>query len=59
MAWRVSERMMKSNTNQLISINLSSTPVSLFGLDVLCVSSASLSPAPEPYNQFRETVRLF
>lgn len=36
---RDGEMLMKSNTNQFISINLSSTCIAvlLFGLDVLCV----------------------
>lgn len=64
--------MVKSNTNQFISINLSSTCIAvlLFGLDVLCVFRSSLCVACTPllchttqlsylYNQFRKTVRAF
>lgn len=61
--------MMKSNTNQFISINLSSTRIAvlLFGLDVLCVFSSRQCFALTNsgytfirlYNQFGETVRAF
>lgn len=57
--------MVKSNTNQFISINLSSTCIAvlLFGLDVLCVFFSPLFLCfllhlrIYLYNQFRETVR--
>lgn len=58
---KAGRKMVKSNTNQFISINLSSTwiAVLLFGLDVLCVFLSSLTNSGYTFNQFRETVRAF